>query len=307
MLRNNKILILCLILLGMSCSTATDNPNRIIWGDTDYYHDFLLKKYKPIIMTQRIEFEFNEDAKRLLNEEIELQVVEKDNQDKFVEAAGIIVYKNGTVCKDNILKIKPDEKQVDLGVEFTKEAAEGNHTLFLRVKNPGGLDRIDDTQLSGTGEIILGHEWVVIKNDVYNPLARWMFWILVSLLIILIFVIIITRINNPTFKIRKLQIIYIGSDGQPRPPLKSVPLKGAYILICSNRKQKQSIFGRLFKGKALYIHDGFWDKELVLRPVSFSKNKIRIERNPYDHSLLTINKGEKVTINNKQEKVELSF
>ena len=198
MLRNKLLLLLIFPLCFLSCDKASRNPNKIIWGTTDYYSNFLFKKYQPVIMTQALEFEFNEDAKSFPGSNIGFEAVEKDQQDRFIQAKGIKLYKNGVLCDNNILKIMPDEKSIELGIEFTEDAIVGNHTLFLRVKQHAGLDRIDDTDLSSAGDIILTHEWVVKKNNVYNPLAKVLLWILSFIIAVIVILIIIIRANNPT-------------------------------------------------------------------------------------------------------------
>lgn len=308
MSKNKLLLLLIFPLWFWSCNKTAENPDKVIWGETDYYNNFLFKKYEPIPMTHTLEFEFNEDARRLLNSDIEFEAVEKNEQEKFVSTKGINLYKNGIICENNILKINRGEKSVELGIEFTEVATEGNHTLYLHVKNSGGLDRIDNTDLSSTDEIILAHEWVVKKDNVYNPLAKLLFWILVSIIVLIIILIIIIRANNPTFKIRKLQIEYYTREGELIPPYNNLQIKGCYKVICTNKNQKQSILSRLFKGKTAFVVNEFWDKEICLKPKSFSKNAIRIANNPYDSFVKSIIKGTPTELlNNNNEKVILNF
>lgn len=308
MLKNKLLLLFLFPLWFCSCNKVPVNPDKVIWGTTDYYDNFLFKKYEPVQMVQTLELEFNEDAQRLIKSDIELEPVEKNEKDEFVSAKGIKLYKNGVICKENIFKIKPDEKSVELGIEFTEAAIEGNHTLYLHVKNGAGLNRIDNTDLSATDDIILAHEWVVRKNNVYNPLARLLFWILIAIITVIIILIIIIRANNPTFKIRRLQIEYYNSEGELIPPYNNLNLKGCYKVICTNRKQKQPFLSRIFKGKAVFVVNDFWDKEACLKPKSFSKNAIRIVNNPYDNFVKSVIKGTPTElVNNNNQKVILNF
>lgn len=306
---NNRLFTLLFVLLSFwSCNKTIEHPNKVIWGSTDYYEKFLHKEYKPLIMKHGLEFEFNEDAQRLLKRDVKLELVEIDEQDKFVSAKGIKLYKNGIICENNILKINAVEKSVELGIEFTGEATEGNHTLYLLVNDNGGLDRIDDLDLSSTDNLVLAHEWVVRKDDVYNPLAKLLFWIIASLLSLLTIAIIITRINNPTFGIRQLRIEYYNTEGELIPPYKNVKIKRCYKIICTRNQLKQSVISRLFYGKVAFVVNNFWEKDICLKPKSSSKNTIRIVNNSYDSLINSLNKGTPTEFkNSKKEKVVFNF
>ena len=112
MLRDKLLFILIFPLCFLSCGKKSESLSKVIWGETDYYNDFLFIKYNPVIMTQKLEFDFNEDAQRLLNRDIEIEIVEKNERDKFVSAQNIKLYKNGLLCNGNVLKINPKTLQL---------------------------------------------------------------------------------------------------------------------------------------------------------------------------------------------------
>jgi hypothetical protein len=272
MLKNKILPLLALLLTLISCSKTEKNPNKVLWGETKYYADFLFKKYKPVIMEQTLELDFNEDAQRFAISDVELEAVKKDENGKFVHAADLIIYQNGERCSDNILTIKSTDKSIKLGVEFDPHAKEGNHTLYLRVKNSGGLDRIDDVDLSPDYAVILVHEWVIKKDDVFNPLAKILFWILVIIVILLVVwrIFIRNRIFEP-FKVKKLFIFYPES-------MKTVKIKGCYKVICSNTKQSQSLIGKFFKGKIIFEKNEFWTKDVEIVPKDRKSIRVRPAR-----------------------------
>ncbi len=302
MLRNKILPLILLSLWFWSCKKTTENPNRVIWGETEYYNNFLIKKYEPVIMTQTLELKFSDDAKRLLNSDIKFEAVERNEQDKFVKVKGIKLYKNRILCADGILRINSKEKEqnIELGIEFTEDAKEGNHTLYLQVIDGGGLDRIDDTDLSADDEIILAHEWVVKKNDVYNPLAKLLFWVGVAIIVILIACFIVSRITNPSTKFSKLYIDYHDGSGEKR-----IRMGSGYKLLCTNKKTRFSILYKFFVGVVKVEVNDFWEHPLTMK--SGRRDSIRISglgeysldeeetirKEPFT---ITNNSGQKVTI-----------
>lgn len=257
---NKSIYLLFLFLILCSCNQRANNPNLILWGETEYYSDFLIKKYQPQIMEQTLDLEFNEDAQKLINENIEFEPVEKDENNLFIHAKGIILYKNGQKCSNNILSIKPSDTSIKVGIQFTNQAKEGNHTLYLRIRNSAGLNRIDDTDLSSSDEIILANEWVVKKDNVYNPLANLLFWLSVIIISALIVCFIISRIVNPAVKFSYVDIDYHDGAGEQR-----IRMGSSYKLLFTNRKIKYSIFYKFFIGIVKVGINDFWDKPLTIK------------------------------------------
>lgn len=241
-----------LICLLSSCSDS----NTVFWGETDCYSDFLFKKYTPVRMEKTLEFEWNEDAKRLWHKSIDFEIVEKSSGKPF---KGIVVYKNGERCKNNILKITKADSEVVVGIEFAADAPEGNHILYLREKSLNGLDRID--------KIELGEGIIVRKNNVFNPLAKWLTTSIIAILTILVVWIVLARfVINPAAKFSK--VIFDYGDGE-RP----VRMSGAYKLICTNKPVKISLFHKLFVGNVKVEVNEFWEHPVTIQ--SGARNRIR--------------------------------
>ena len=291
-----------LTILVLSCKKADVNPNKVLWGETNYYKNFLFYKYDTVIMTQTLEFEFNEDAKRFITQDILFELVEKDENGKFLPAEGICLYKNGVKCDNNILKITINDDTADIGIEFTDKAYEGNHTLYLCVKNTGGLDRIDNIDLSSGGTAILTHEWVVKKDDDFNPLAEGLFWALVFIVAFLIVWRIVLRpMFFETFKVRKLFFFY------PDAPMKTVNLKGVRKVICSKRKQSQSFFSNFFTGKIAFVQNSFWEQDAEVTPRNKNSVRIRISKGSMVLPSSIIEKGTDMEVKNKDKSIKLQI
>lgn len=276
MIKTAHVLLSTILLI--SCNKTAENPDKVFWGKTDFYTNFLSKKYVPVVMTQTLEFEFNEDAQHLLTNDIVFEPVEKDKADKFIPAKGVNLYKNGKLCANNLLTITPNEKEAEIGIEFTKEAEEGNHILYLRVKNTGGLDRIDNTDLTSANDMILMHEWIVKKNDVHNPLAVMVFWGLVGIAGgLLLWRIVIRQLVNPHFAINKIEIT-------ATPDFWTLlKIRGCYKIVCSNRTKNQPFLHKFFVGDIRFIIHDFFIEDVALFPKKFGKTlEARVKAKKYD-------------------------
>ena len=286
----------------MSCKEDSVNPDKVLWGKTNYYKDFLFKKYKSEMMTHTLEFEFNDDAKRLIDKEILLELVEKDKGGKLIPCNGINLYKNGVECPNNTLSINIKEDTADISIEFTKKASEGNHTLYLCVKNSGGLDRIDNVDLYTENDAVLTHEWVVKKDDVYNPLAFGLFCALIIIVALLIlWRILIRPMMYETFKVRKLYVFY------PDAPMKTVNLKGIHKVVCTKENKQQSFLGGFFLGKIIYVQNGFWEQNAEISPRNKNSVRIRIPNSSLVVPSSIIEKGADLEILSIEKSIKLQI
>jgi hypothetical protein len=301
-MKTSKIFMLLafFVMLFVSCTNKGKKTNQsVFWGETNFYSDFPFQKYEPVKMEKTLEFDFNDDAQRLgfgnvEFEVIEKQVDEKNGKENIIPAKGITLYKNDALCPNNILTITPNDKEAKLTIVFTKDAEEGNHTLFLRVKNNGGLDRIDDTELvSGI---------TVRKNDIHNPLALLLFWITVAIVVILAVCFLLARIIlHPPTKFSKVTIDYNDGSGD-----RTVKMGSAYKLLCTNKKTRFSVFSKFFIGVVKIEVNDFWTSPVTIQSGS-RRNNIRVlnrggfEINPdeivrREPFTITNDSGKKVTI-----------
>lgn len=270
-----------IVVLSLLCFSSCKDKGEF-WGKTNYYEDFLFVKYKPVRMEQTLIFDFNEDAQRLISDNINFEVVEKDANSDFVVAQNIILYKNNDACKNNILSINIKDKQVTVGIEFTDKATEGSHTLFLREKGRSGIDRIDFQEL-GTG-------LCVIKNKDMNPLLSILMWFLIIVLgICTVWIIFLKPLLYESFKVKQLIIT--------TNCFKSTKIKGCKQIVCTNKKQNQSFINQLFTGKIVFIQDNFFTADISITPRD--KKKVRV-KTPlgFETTSTTLSIGETMTIKN---------
>ncbi|MDR0939293.1 MAG: hypothetical protein LBN29_08080 [Mediterranea sp.] len=253
---------LSLSIASFCASCDDDGEKGEFWGKTKFYTNFAFKPYVPDTMKQELRFDFNEDARRLLTNDIEFEVVERDNETAdTIVARGIELYKNGERCADNVLAINPSERTAEVGIVFTAEASEGSHTLFLRERGTGGLDRIDYLEL--------GKGLVVEKDDVYNPLAYWLVIGLIALVIVLALCFVLSRVMNPGTRFSKVFIDYNDGAGE-----RTIRMGSAYKLVCSDKPVKNGVFSKFFVGVVRVEVNDFWTRQVTIR--SGHGHKIRL-------------------------------
>lgn len=269
------------VVLSMMCFTSCKD-NGTFWGKTNYYDNFLFVKYEPVRMEQTLVFDFNEDAQRLFNGDINFEVVEKNANGAFNVAQNIKLYKNNKACSNNILSINKYDKPVTVGIEFTDKATDGSHTLFLREKGTSGIDRID-YQVLGTGIY-------VTKNKDMNPLLLSLMWFAIIVLgICIIWIIMLKPLLYESFKVKQL---IITTDS-----FNSTKIRGCKQVICSNKKQKQSFINELFIGKRVFVQDEFFTADLIITPRD--KKTVRV-KTPlgFEATNTSVSIGETMTIIN---------
>ena len=259
MLRNNYCLIWVVFSTIFFSCTKNEVDNSMLWGKTDYYTDFLFHDYEPVKMTKTICFETNEDANGRVSN-VKFGLYKKVEEDSYIPVADEIrLYKNNELCRENTLLITPQDKEVQLGIEFTPKAEEGVHKWYLKVLNNGGFDRINEYTMDEESLPLL-LEWKAEKNDVINPLKLGMFFFLLTLLgLLLVWFLVMKSILYPTFKIGNIQFTNGTYFSTKR-------IYGARKLVVTNSSKKQSAINKMFTGKIVYEKNEFWPDEWEINP-----------------------------------------
>lgn len=252
------IIVVLLAIFTISCE-----DQGVFWGKTDYYDNFLFVKYEPVRMEQTLVFDFNEDAMQFLENDIHLELVEKNEKGDLVVVQGIKLYKDNVLCDNNLLTINKNDKEVNVGIEFTGDARDGTYTLYFREKGTSGIDRIDYQELD------MGLS--VVKNTKLNPLLLGLIWFVVILLLVcIIWILFLKPILYNTFKVRQLILI--------TEQFKTIKIKGAKQVVCSHKNKKQSFMSRLFTGKIIFVQDPFFTEDFVITPRD--KKSVRVRTTP---------------------------
>ena len=282
-------------LLSVTAFTSCDEAKESIadWGVTEYYTDFWWKKYTPNIMEQTLEFEYNDDAKKFFTGEVEFELKSKNQDGTFVSTTDyMLLYKNGELCEGNRMKIDVNDTEVVVGVEFKPESPEGCYTLILDPIDYGGLDYIE--------HIDLVEGFNVQKDDVFNPLAKQTSGVGTTLLAIFVGWLFLSRlVIYRSVRFSKISFDYNDGCGEYMRRV-----SGCYKIVCTNRKQKVSIFHRIFIGKVYFEVNPFWEQEVTLS--NGLRNNIRIStRGDYNLPDESIRKEMFVISNSEKKKVNI--
>lgn len=259
MLRINHFIAIAFIAsIFVSCGEK-EMDTSMLWGETDYYTDFLFKDYEPVKMTKTICFETNEDANGRVGN-VKLGLYKKTEEESYIPVKDEIrLYKNNVLCEDNVLLITSQDKEVQLGIEFTPKAEEGVHKWFLKVLDNGGFDRINE-YATEEDSLPLLLEWKAEKNDIINPLKLGMNISLFVLFgLILIWFLIMKPIIYPTFRIGNIQFTNGSYFSTKR-------IYGARKLVVTNSSKTQNAINKLLTGRIIYERNDFWIDEWELHP-----------------------------------------
>ena len=258
MLRISRYIIL-VIFTGILFSCKEEVDTSMLWGKTDYYTDFLFTDYEPVKMVKSICFDANEDANGRVGN-VKFGIYKKIEDNSYIPVTDEIrLYKNDELCRDNILLITPEDREVKLGIEFTPKAEEGVHKWYLKVLDNGGFDRINEYAMDEeTLPLLL--EWHAEKNDIINPLKLGLNIFLITLLgLLFVWFLVMKPILYPTFKIGNIKFTNGAYFSTKR-------IYGARKLVVTNSSKTQSAINKLFTGKIVYEKNEFWPDEWEVYP-----------------------------------------
>lgn len=243
-----------LFVVAFSLIGCQEKATGVDWGETKFYKSSFLKNYKPVKMSRTLNFSLNEAASDMCDREFAFEVQEKLPTGKMDKAQGIIVYKNGEKCADNILRVKGGEGEVELGIEFTEAVEEGNHHYFLVAKSLNGLDNIQ--------YISLEEGFIAKKRDVMNPANKWLMLISMALVAIyLLWLILLRPMLYPHVKFSKVYVTYPGCTDDV-----AIKVNNCCSVIFTNKPKKQNFLHTMFMVRDEVIENKCWTSEVKLLP-----------------------------------------
>lgn len=251
------------LLSGVSCSHEEERSEipSLIWGKSIFYNDFIWEKYVPDTLTRVLRFDFNQDARLFMKEPLAMTLVKKNGDDRYepVSEQEAVLFLDGNRCADNIILIDKNKKQAALGIVFNWEMSEGNYFWYLKIVDPGGLDRINDLE-AGEGDLLV-QEIQVIRDKHWNPLALWCLIIAVVLIVLLaVWMLVLRPLFYPTFKVGKIML------RDPVPYMSNHRLSGKRALVLTSKAQKQGLLSRIFTNRIQYDINPLWVSDVVITP-----------------------------------------
>lgn len=245
------------------------------FGKTNYFKDFLWKKYVSDTLKNEISFEFNDDAKAFMKDSLQLALFKKAENGTLipVNEDEITLLVNGKKCQNNIITVFSNTKLLNVGLVFNPKAANKVHHWFFKVIQDGGLERINDLDAKtfrAEGSSLLEVE--TEKNRIMNPLAEVFMFIGLGLLaLILLWFVALKSLIFPTFRVKTIML------NNPNHMCEK-KIHNARKLILTKEKVKQSGISRFFSGTIVYDIHPVWTTDIVIEPRD--KKSAKIETSP---------------------------
>lgn len=259
------------LLLGIglltSCGLNGDKTSEL-WGETEYYNDFLWNHYEPLVMQRTLCFEWNEDA---LTDKTPIKLALRARKEDFSykKAKHIKLYRlkeNGEwkPCKNLEFKVKPGTNRVTLGIEFKEEAKDSVYNLAFCVQDAGNIDLVNEENVYNTTHVtpICIR---TIKTTKMNPLAKLIMWIgILILTALLLWRLILRRMVFPTFAFSNLHIMYL--DGESKKGIEDCNMSDVRKIVCTNTNLSQGRLNYFFTGRVEYVTNPFWTSPVEIIP-----------------------------------------
>ena len=264
-MKNN---IFTFILVGLCCVIfSACQPKGTDFGTFVHYNDGFIRKYIPDTLRKTLVIDADDFTRPII---LGLYKENSKTGDYVPVGDEAQLFANGKLCKNNMLEIKPKDKEIHLGIVFTSSAKQGIHKWHFQVLECGDIECVNgidvDSGVNLTDMVMCAkfdHQW--------NPVTKVIFWSGVGLVVLLLLWLFISRVFIwPSTRFSTLYIDYVGELGNKR-----IRMHGAYELVCTNnRKLKDSFFARLFKGKRCFEYNDFWKQDLVL--TNGAKNRLKL-------------------------------
>lgn len=279
---SNKFIIYVMpLILLCSCSGVVNKEN--FWGVSEAYEPYLWCKHHPDTIKKTIVFEFNDDAKRLLDRPVKLGLFKKEltpeGKEKLVPLSTrqVELYIDGVISRDNTFSVKKDVEEIEIAVVFPDLEPTRVHTWYVKVIDNGGLDIINEYEVSGyhaSEPIVKEVQVKTVKKA--NPLAVGVNSVLISILVVFcLWIFVLRYIIFPRFRI---SLVSVGKGDQTLIPRRA---KGFIRFIITSSPKRQNALMDLLTGKIQYFvmqqEDGVTE-DIVIEP--FDKRSVRICKKP---------------------------
>jgi hypothetical protein len=252
-----SLLLPLLLFLLFSCK----EENTLDMGTISYYPSFLFCHERTLPIDKTIDLQFSEDA--LANDDIYADFIFVDNNDQPLRPDELSIEVDGYVLTDNILHVSNKDQSKHLTLSMPPSSVEGKHQGYLKLIDHN-LNRIDNIVLQN-GEEANVLQWTIYYKVKMNPLLKIIIWfIIVIASCVLLWFAILRRLFYPHFG-RFVKPILIKQNGKVVAQM-NCSFKGARKVVFTNRPIKQSMFGKIFKGKIYIVVNPLFVDNLVFVP-----------------------------------------
>ena len=273
-----------------SCQQTETDVER--WGEISSYPDWWLNKYQPVTIERNLHIEFNKDAREDFEREVVLALYRIDDlgSERPARPEDVQLFVNGEPSPDNTLHIGKNDSDFRVGLRVNKEFLKENGTTTFnwkfKVADNGGLDYINDFEVSGSDETPLlrdntsmdvYHKRIKNKPRVITDTA------LLTILAAIIAFIVFIQLVTSKFTQHQLGKVFITVDGIRKNILSmSREAKGAKQIIITGKKKSQGILSIIFQCKDCYLFIRGLESDIVLTPGKRFQSKARCSHQFYE-------------------------
>ncbi|MBQ7212061.1 MAG: VWA domain-containing protein [Muribaculaceae bacterium] len=222
---------------------ASYYPSFLFWGE---------KAVEPIDIDLSPEWSKEALAQR---SSVTLVMTSADSKGKPLADFQLLV--DDQPAQGNAVTLNAGAKAPKLSVLFDNAAETGKRYLTLTATSPVNIDRINNSKTKDYRQEIrtrFSRNW--------NPLATILFWLgLILAAAIFVWFCCIRPMFVSVFKVTRMEII---SDSD----FTSKKIKGARRVVFTSKNKKDGLFARIFMPKTIYVVNGLWSYEWMLRPAS---------------------------------------
>ena len=291
----------------VACSEEESGIER--WGEIKSFPDWFLNKYKPETITRTLNIEFNEDAKADFQRDIVLALYQVNDKGREIAVLPdqVKVFVDGVETTDNKVRIGKEDSQKEIGLQvqkdFLNEKGPGMFNWKFKVIDNGGLDYINEFEVSGSDETPLLDDNT--SMDVYHERGKNVPRVitdttLITILLAFLAIVTLIQIFVPKFTDNQIKKQFITVDGNRKgmPSMNKKAKGSAEILLTGNRGYKQGVFHRLFHGKTSTVFIKGLPSDISLSPGNKFQTKALFNHQHFmsekagDHEELKIIKGE---------------
>lgn len=239
------------------CLSSCKKDESVSFGTIGYYPDFLWVDSKTTPVSKILDFDFSQDAKDY-DSYAEFQFVDNAGNEISTDIMQIVI--DGKECPNNRFRINCDVASKEITFKFSPDAVEGKYQGYLKLVSHQ-LDRLDSQPLKA-GQKVDAFQWTLNYDKRMNPLAKFVMWVgIVMLSMLIIWFIIFRPIFYPRFgSIQKTFNI-------PGMAPLVIRFKGArMVVLAASHPKKQSVWNMFWTGKIIYQTHPAFVVPIVFKP-----------------------------------------
>ena len=255
-MKNN---IFTFILAGLCCAIfSACQPKGTDFGTFVHYNDGFIRKYTPDTLRKTLVIDADDFTRPII---LGLYKENSKTGDYVPVGDEAQLFANGKLCKNNVLEIKPKDKEIHLGIVFTSSAKQGIHKWHFQVLECGDIECVNGVDVDSG--VNLTDMMMCAKFDhQWNPVTKVIFWSGVGLVVLLLLWLFISRVFIwRSTKFSTLYLDYCDGYGQNK-----IKMAGKYELVCTNNpRMKDSALRVFFVGKRQFEYNDFWTEPVTIK------------------------------------------